>query len=534
MAFPGAEGWAASAFGGRNGAVLKVTNLNADGEGSLRAAIEAEGARVVVFDVGGVIDLAGAILVIENPFITIAGQTAPFPGITIIDGGIEVRNTSEVIIQHIRVRPGAARHVEDAEPWEPDGISINQSHTVIVDHCSISWAVDENLSASGPRFEGENPEEWRMNTSHNVTFSNNIVAEALFEATHTDGTHSRASLIHDNTSDIAIVKNLYSQNNRRSPLFKAGSRGAIMNNVIFNPGELAMHYSSVAEEWSAILASIGAPPEAHLSVVGNVMNWGPGNVAPENAVPLFVVLDEFASIPELSELVFLKLFMDDNLRYDPSGALQPLIPELTDPFGDPAPQYLVNERPTWTTDLNQLQADELADYIANNAGARPWESDPVDDRIKSDWQNLTGSLINFETDVGGFPDRPSTSQPENWDTDNDGMPNAWEVDKGLNPDQMDHNGFDLSTLGYTNLDIYMQEASQGLDVLPLAPPPSLKIVSKENGAGFQIEWSELPGGLIEQSTNLITWTLFLEGDSEGVQDIDLGGNDPFFLRAKAP
>ena len=232
FAFPGAEGWASFNYGGRYGPVFKVTNRNADGPGSLRAALEGgPSSRIVVFDVGGVIDLEGNSLVIENPSVTVAGQTAPYPGITIIDGGIEIRNTFDVIIQHIRVRPGAADHVGDAEPWEPDGISVNASSDVIIDHCSISWGVDENLSASGPRFglEGDPPEMWGLRTSHDVTFSNNIVAEALFEATHSEGTHSRASLIHDNTYHIAVVKNLYANNNRRNPMFKAGSRGVIMN-----------------------------------------------------------------------------------------------------------------------------------------------------------------------------------------------------------------------------------------------------------------------------------------------------------------
>ena len=232
LAFPGAEGWAATTPGGRGGAIIKVTTLEADGEGSLKAALEAEGPRTVIFDVGGIIDLAGTTLIVENPFLTIAGQSAPYPGITIIDGSIEIRECNDVIIQHIRVRPGAARHIEEIGVWEPDGITCNASNNIIVDHCSISWAVDENLSASGPRFEGANPEEWRSNTSRQITFSNNIVAEALFEATHSEGMHSRASLIHDNTSDIAVIKNLYAHNNRRSPLFKAGARGVVMNNVI--------------------------------------------------------------------------------------------------------------------------------------------------------------------------------------------------------------------------------------------------------------------------------------------------------------
>ena len=113
------------------------------------------------------IDLEKSALRIKTPNITIAGQTAPSPGITIIKGGIYI-STHEVIIQHIRVRPGEAGQKKKAG-WEVDGIATGQgAYNVIIDHCSVLWATDENISASGPRFSGANLEEWRRNTSHKV------------------------------------------------------------------------------------------------------------------------------------------------------------------------------------------------------------------------------------------------------------------------------------------------------------------------------------------------------------------------------
>ena len=527
LAFPGAEGWAAATPGGRGGAVIKVTNLDADGPGSLKAALEAEGARTVIFDVGGIIDLAGTSLVIENPFITVAGQSAPYPGITIIDGGIEIRGCNDVIIQHIRVRPGAARHSTEIGVWEPDGISTNFSNHVIVDHCSISWGVDENLSASGPRFDGANVEEWRSNTSRQITFSNNIVAEALFEATHGDGMHSRASLLHDNTTEIAIIKNLYAHNNRRSPLFKAGARGVVMNNVVYNPGQLAMHYSSVATEWAEALGTIGTPPDALLSVVGNNLVWGPNNHPIDNPVPMFVTLDEFPGIPELAESVFLKLFLEDNARFDHTGTLNPDLPELTNHLGEPAPQYVVTEKPIWNDNFVQLSASELPDYLASNAGARPWEADPVDDRIVADWQNRTGSLINFETDVGGFPVRPSTSRSPEFDGDNDGMPDAWERLKGLNPDEADHNGTDLDATGYTNVEVYLHE----LNALGTSNSPAIAISSADEG--YDLTWTNIPNnGHLQISSDMTQWSLFADASIAGIQGFNITENDRVFLRWK--
>ena len=106
-AFPGALGWASQTPGGRGGQIIRVTNLNSEGPGSLRAAIEADGPRIVVFEVGGVIDLEKNTLRLRNPFITIAGQTAPSPGITLIRGGMDI-TAHDVIVQHLRIRPGSA------------------------------------------------------------------------------------------------------------------------------------------------------------------------------------------------------------------------------------------------------------------------------------------------------------------------------------------------------------------------------------------------------------------------------------------
>ncbi|MEF9979334.1 MAG: hypothetical protein RR834_12680, partial [Thermomonas sp.] len=202
LAFPGAMGWAAQTPGGRGGKIIRVTTLATDGPGSLREAVDAEGPRIVVFEVGGVIDLGVKALKIKEPFLTIAGQTAPQPGITLIRGGIDLA-AHDVVIQHIRVRAGEAGLPKMAGT-DFDSISTIGAYNVIVDHCSLTWSTDENLSASGTRFKGDTPEQWRDGTSHRITFSNNIIAEGLGYATHAKGEHSKGSLIHDNARDILI------------------------------------------------------------------------------------------------------------------------------------------------------------------------------------------------------------------------------------------------------------------------------------------------------------------------------------------
>ena len=238
LAFPSAVGWAKETVGGRGGQIIRVTSLAADGPGTLKAAIETKGPRIVVFEVGGVIDLKRTSLEIKEPFLTIAGQTAPSPGITIIKGGIDVRG-HDVIIRHIRVKTGADGQAKRSG-WEADSLSTVAAHNVIIDHCTLSWGIDENMSASGPRFTGKTVEEWRNGTSRNITFSYNLAAEGLADTSHPKGEHSKGSLIHDNATGILFYRNIWAHNVERSPLIKGGAQAAMINNLIYDPGKRAI------------------------------------------------------------------------------------------------------------------------------------------------------------------------------------------------------------------------------------------------------------------------------------------------------
>ncbi|MEO8104580.1 MAG: pectate lyase, partial [Betaproteobacteria bacterium] len=272
LSFPGAAGWAAQTPGGRGGKLIRVTSLKPDGPGSLKQAVETKGPRIVVFEVAGVIDLGRTVLEIREPFLTIAGQTAPSPGITLIRAGINVR-THDVIVRHIRVRTGVDGQAKRSG-WDPDAFNTASAHNVMVDHCTFSWAIDENMSASGPRFKGANAAEWRAATSHDVTFSYNLAAEGLADASHPKGEHSKGSLVHDNVTNILFYRNLWAHNVERNPLFKGGVRGSVINNLIYDPGRRAVHYNLMALEW-------GDHPyeNGQLSAVGNVLRGGPSTDA---------------------------------------------------------------------------------------------------------------------------------------------------------------------------------------------------------------------------------------------------------------
>lgn len=366
----------ADARGGEGGAVIRVTNLDAKGPGSLRAALEAKGPRIVVFEVGGVIDLDGAGLGISEPFITVAGQTAPEPGITIIKGGIGI-STHHVLIQHIRVRPGDAGKAKRSG-WEPDGISTSggNAHDVVIDHCSVTWAVDENLSASGARTEG--PEA----TSHRITFSNCIIAEGLNDSSHTKGPHSKGSLIHDNATDIAIYGNLYAHNDLRNPYFKAFTTGVVVNNLIYNPRRSAIKLNYVPAEWKGT----GITPEnARIAAIGNVFHQGVDTV---RAVPLVGTRGD--------------AYLEDNLAFHSDGS----------PARITGGRVIeLEKKPVWPEALSPMPAGDVAEYVVKHAGARPRQRDAIDARIIREFRQRKGRIIDSQDEVGGYPAPEPVSRP---------------------------------------------------------------------------------------------------------------------------
>ena len=367
-------GWTSDVRGGLDGDVIRVTTLDREGPGSLAEALDTDGPRVIVFEVGGVIDLDTNTLSIKKPFVTIAGQTAPSPGITLIRGSLSI-STHDVVLQHIRVRPGEAGQDEG---WEPDGISLVSAYDTVVDHCSVSWAIDENLSASGPRFEGTTPDEWRENTSHRVTFIRNIVSEALSDSTHSKGPHSKGSLIHDNATDILIYGNLYASNVDRNPLFKGGARGAVVNNFVTNPGNQAVSYALPESEWEGHDHETG-----QLSIVGNVLHFGP---------------DTSASADFFRGYGLLELYLDDNVADSLNGATVDMI------GGDTSEMTEVTSPPTWPSSLVASPSSSVIATIEQDVGARPWDRDAIDQRVIQEAIDATGTQIDHESEGGGYPD----------------------------------------------------------------------------------------------------------------------------------
>jgi len=392
----------ASYFGAQKTTVYKVTNLNTHGPGSLQAALDASGARVIVFEVAGNIDYTpfGG-LTISRPYVTIAGQTAPSPGITL--KGCEVRiGTHDVLMQHIRVRVGdlskSDKITKNKAGWtqfsERDCMKVS-GHHIVIDHCSFSWATDENVQSG----------------ADNLTFRHNIFSEGLHSAKHHKGGHSRGLLIMRSgqhgvgSSGVATIGNLFVHNKGRNPTVSSGS-SLIVNNVV-DDTNFALK-TNAARVGMTVLFSAQA------------------NVIKRTRYPVVM----YARDPKT------RVYLAPDNRFN--GKTFKSVAEIwktsvLQPFGVIAtPEQMVEAPPVTLPGLNIKPVAEVEEWVLANAGARPADRDPVDKRIVNDVKKGTGNIIASQKDVGGWPElaenRRKLTLPENpsGDDDRDGYTNLEE------------------------------------------------------------------------------------------------------------
>lgn len=381
--------------GGAGGRIIRVTTLAADGPGSLRAAIRAKGPRIIVFEVGGVIDLGRTGLDINNPFVTIAGQTAPAPGITIIKGGIDIK-TTDVKIQHIRVLTGA-----DGQPkmsgWEADALSTVRAARVVIENCTFLWGIDENMSASGPRFTGETVEEWRAGTSRDIVFRLNLAAEGLANSSHPKGEHSKGSLVHDNATGIVFDRNIWAHNVERSPLVKGGAQVLMVNNLIYNPQRRALHYNLMDLEWAG-----RTPVTGEITAVGNLLRGGNDT---DPGLP-------FLMLGGVGDLAY---YGRDNVAVDRLGNPLPMFGR----YGKTQAKLIEAEAPLASlAGYAILPAEEVETTLLATAGARPWDRGSEELRVLFFIAEGRGEVIDDESEVGGYPKIEPTAAPfvdADWD-----------------------------------------------------------------------------------------------------------------------
>lgn len=415
LAFPGAEGAGKGAQGGRGGRVIAVTNLDDSGPGSLRAAVEAKGPRTVLFRVSGTIDLKSP-LSIKQPFITVAGQTAPGDGICLRGHGLFVSNTHDVIIQHLRCRPGD----KTSQPGEMDAISLTSVRDVILDHCSATWSTDECLSVT--------------RDSDRVTVQNCIIAEALTS-------HALGSIIGAYGGSISFLNNLFASNRARNPRISGyqseaghestpGPRVDFRQNVIFNwysgPG-----YTGTGRA--------NEPERIAMNYVSNYLKPGLDTLASQRGFAFTIKAGGTA-----------ELFMEGNVHEttrDASGPQSDLLKLLPGAVALPRRTPLDFEVPE-----EKLTAVDAYARVLENAGAVKPKRDSVDSRIISGVREATGRQPkSLASDA--WPQLNET-KPES-DSDGDGLPDAWEQAHGLNPDDASDDARMAGAQGWTCLELWL-------------------------------------------------------------------------------
>jgi len=418
-AFPGAEGFGAQSIGGRGGKVLFVTNLNDSGPGSLREAVEVNGPRTVIFHVSGTAALNSAI-VITKPYITIAGQTAPGDGICLKNHALVIA-ADNVIVRHVRCRPG------DNAKAESDSLSVSSGRDIIVDHCSASWSVDETLSSSSSGRLG------------NVTIQWCIISESLHDSIHHKGPHGYGSLIRGSFGNgYTYHHNLYAHHHARLP--RPGNyidrsrdpEGFVLdfrNNVIYNWAGLAAGYNADG--------SNGTNSITKMNIVGNYYKAGinsTGSIA-------------FSESTHAARAFFSGNCMNGSYPDNPWSLVS------FSKFSDEDKKAYKQSSPVRVPTVKTDDAITAYERVLAEAGAMLPKRDAVDTRVVSEVRNGTGKIINDEQQVGGWPDLESAEPPK--DSDRDGMPDDWEKQHNLDPDDPADGNADTEADGYSNLEEYL-------------------------------------------------------------------------------
>ncbi len=419
LAFPGAEGFGAYAKGGRGGVVIYVTNLNDNGPGSLRWAIEQEGPRTVVFGVSGTIELANR-LTIKNPYITIAGQTAPGDGICLKGETLEIL-THDVVVRYLRIRLGDGKYGIGSKQGK-DAIGVGLGRDIIIDHCSAGWSLDEALSVSTSK-----------PTLTNVTVQWCFITEGLNPDNHGFGSLIRGT----GGAKYSYLHNLYANNKGRNP--RPGNYNS--NPYYKDPEGLLLDFrNNVIYNWGGSHAGYNADSISvtHLNYVNNYLI--PGVDSENNGIA-------YSTGSPYNKAYFAGNYYNEKL---PDKQLS--LVKFRSSWTEAQIKAYKQTKPFETGQVKTDDAKTAYNQVLEIGGASLPKRDAVDTRIVDDLRNRTGKIIKSQNDVGGWPELKSKPAPK--DTDRDGMPDIWEKKNGLNPT----NGDDRNNMagdGYTMLEKYL-------------------------------------------------------------------------------
>jgi hypothetical protein len=440
-AFPGAEGYGAVSVGGRGGQVIIVTNLNDDGPGSLREAVETSEPRIIIFKVSGNIMLQSR-LTINRPYITIAGQTAPGDGITIFGDEVSVE-THDVIIRYLRFRASDIKQKILDALCDADGM-----YNVIIDHCTVSWGIDETLTF----YHG-----------HDFTIQWCMITESLYNSCHYKGPHGYGGIWGGKRA--SFHHNLFAHHSSRNPRFARDSHNIdYRNNVIYNWG----FNSAYGGEGS------------NINIIKNYYKYGPATKDESTRCRIFQCSDSSTKVYTAGNYVDgYPLITANNwaggIQYDSDGDANETTLRIDSPF-DAAP-------------LNTTSAEQAYIDVIASVGASYPKWDVIDDRIINEVKSRTASygksfngggngIIDSQNDLcpneqtkkgtkfsdsdSGYcwlPKLSSKTPPK--DSDNDGMPDEWELAYCLDPNDPNDAKGDRNNDGYTNIEEYINRILLG-------------------------------------------------------------------------
>ncbi len=478
-AFPGAMGGGAFSIGGRGGKVITVTSLDDDGPGTLREACETGGARMIVFKVSGIIRLKSP-LIVRAPYLTIAGQTAPGDGICVAGESFWI-NTHDVIIRHMRFRRG--------ETWvgrRDDAIGGNPIGNIMIDHVSASWGLDENMSmyrhmyndSTGKAVEDKLP-------TVNITIQNSIFSEALDTWNHAFG----STLGGENCT---FIRNLWANNAGRNPSIGWNGIFNFANNVVFN----WVHRSIDGGDYTAMY-----------NIINNYFK--PGPMTPKDSPIGYRILKPESGRSKLPYKVYGRCYVNGNIvegndrvtKDNWDGGVQ--IEDLPN-AGDYKDAMKWN-KPLPMPEFPIMTANESFGYVLSNAGATLPKRDAVDLRVTEmvrtgeakypENVNLDNvpqfkhrrlpkdsykmGIITDIAQVGGYPEYKSVAPKK--DSDNDGMPDEWELKYKLNPNDAKDAALDCNGDGYTNIEKYINGIDPAKKVDWKNPKNNFDTLAKRNG-----------------------------------------------------
>jgi len=494
LAFPGAKGFGRFTTGARASgtrSVYLVTNLNDSGTGSFRDAVSQSG-RIVVFRVGGIVTLSSDVVV--SPNVTIAGQTAPGTGIVLFGKRVTFSGANNTICRYLRVRLGATGNSGK------DASGIANGANMIFDHCSFTWGMDEVFSINWDS-KGNNPD--------NITIQNTILGQGLHRENHSCG-----GLIQPSTGGkISLIGNLYTSNKTRNPKVKGINE--FVNNVVYNWGNANRLGDVMNYGWSGEAYIMGGDSagESFANIINNYFIGGP-STNPSNSTPFTRGNSNFNVYGSGN-------YFDNDKDGILDGALVPYNTTGYPTEDAAALKTTPYDYPEKNTTLTAAQAYQK---VCDSVGAMFPVRDEVDQIMISDLQTkgTSGIYVYRETDLplsnGGLGAYTSGTAPT--DSDNDGMPNAWETAQGLNPNSAaDAVATSTTNPGYLNIEVYVNSLVTPQQAVAATATWALTADQSATGGDSNITTyaQTFASGMVTNYTTLTPGTGLYAGQTVGVQ-----------------